>query len=150
MSLLTLLICAALAQDIKPSVEIWNGLRAGLMKEGKPGECMKSYPKTITAYETFTSSLNSESLSPKLHSFTIFFNQFNDLILTCKLESLFTKIFSIYQWDILQPILIILASNITYFVLLVNYLLLAIENDFYYNIGFYLGEIIQLVFTYNI
>ena len=150
MALLNLLLIAALAQDIQPRVEIWNGLKAGLMKEGKPGDCMKSYPKTVMAYESFKSTLQSESLSPKLHSFATFFNHFNDLVSTCKLESLFTRMLGIYQWEILQPILIILASNATYFLLLVNYLLLSIENEFYYNFGFYLGEMIQLLFTYSI
>jgi hypothetical protein len=150
MALLSLLLVAAVAQDLQPRVEIWNGLRAGLMKDGKPGDCMKSYPKTVAAYESFQSTLGSELLSPKLHSFAIFFNHFNDLVSTCKLESLFTRMFGIYQWDVLQPILITLAGNVTYFVLLVNYLLLSIENEFYYNFGFYLGEMIQLLFTYSI
>jgi hypothetical protein len=139
-----------LGQDLSPSTEIWNGLRTGLMKDGKPGECMKGYPKTVEAYTSFQSTLPQTSLQPKLHSFQIFFNRFSDLVSTCKVESLFTRMFSIYQWEVLQPILIILASNITYFILLVKYFLISLENGFYYNIGFYLGEIIQLLFTFSI
>ena len=150
MSLLIICVLSALAEDMKPSTQIWMGLKAGLQKEGKPGECLAAYPKTVEAYKAFEGSLESTDLSPKLHSFQIFFSEFNEILTICKLESLFSKIFGIYQWDVLRPILTNLAGNLTYFLLLVNYFLLAITNGFYYNIGFYMGEIVQLVFTYSI
>lgn len=150
MNLLIFYILPALSSDLDPATEVWMGLKSGLQKDGKPGDCLIAYPKVVDTYKAFQSSLSSTNLSPKLHSFQTFFAEFNEIITICKVESLMTRIFGIYKWEVLQPILYILAGNLTYFLLLVNYFMLAISNRFYYNIGFYLGEIIQLVFTYSI
>ena len=150
MFLVIFYVLNALAADVAPSTEIWTGLKMGLQKNGTAGDCLKTYPVTVAAYEAFQGSLGSPSLSPKLHSFQLFFEDFSKLVTICKVESLFTNIFGIYQWPVLQPILYTLAGNLTYFLLLLNYFQLAVTNGFYYDIGFYLGKIIQLVFSYSI
>jgi hypothetical protein len=138
------------ASEISNSAEVWIGLKYGLQKNGKPGVCMVTYPTLVSAYDSYIDSLTSNTLSPKLSAFKQLSNQFTQFVSVCNFQNLFDKIFTIYKWSVLQPILMILAENLTYFIELVQLFIMSIENGFYYNIGLYLGLIIQLLFTFNI
>ena len=149
MIFLLFLATACLSTDISNSTEILTGLKVGLQKNGQPGACLLSYPNLVKSVETFKSALFTDFHS-QLQATSQVSNSFTQFVAVCNFQNLADKFFGIYQWNVLQPILLILASNLTLFIELVNLLMLAIQNGFYYNIGLYAGKLIQLVFTFSI
>jgi hypothetical protein len=129
---------------------IWSGLKVGLEQNGVPGQCMNSYPVLISGYDAYISSLSSSTIKAKLLGIKALSNGLTQFVNVCQFKNLVDKVFGIYQWSVLQPILITIASNTTYFLELVEYLNLAIENEFYYNIGLYGGRLISLLFGFYI
>lgn len=147
-----LLIFLTIFQDTfaDNSTDIWRGLKYGLEKNGVPGPCINYFPNLISSYELYLVSLTSADLYPKLLGFQNVTNTFTQWINTCQFEGLADEMFGIYKWDILQPILLTLASNLTLFMGYVQKLMFAIHNGLYYNIGQYFGLLISLVFGFYI